>query len=105
HFRYRTALQAALREVSGREWDLHFVTPEGVPPADTVPAPAPTVINQAGPYSQASPSPAAASAGAPGAAGPGTAAPSSNGQRTRIPAQPARTAPVARLEPADDYQI
>ena len=105
HFRYRTALQAALREVSGREWDLHFVTPEGVPPAHTVPAPAPTVINQAGPYSQASPSPAAASAGAPGAAGPGTAAPSSNGQRTRIPAQPARTAPVARLEPADDYQI
>src|SRR5690606_22852021 len=40
HFRYRSTLQALLRDLSGSDWDLHFVTPEGEPPQEVPPGPA-----------------------------------------------------------------
>ncbi|HEY8417548.1 MAG TPA: chromosomal replication initiator protein DnaA [Limnochordales bacterium] len=100
HFRYRAALQAALREVSGTEWDLHFVTPEGVPPADVIHAGAVPPVGF--PQAAVPPVPGAAVPMAPGA---GSAAAVGNGHRPRIPAPPARPAPAPRFEPADDHQI
>ncbi|MFS8664274.1 MAG: chromosomal replication initiator protein DnaA [Limnochordales bacterium] len=94
--RYRSALQAALRAVSGTEWDLHFVTPGGYPP-EAPPAPAAAPLSGARP----GPFPGPTAPGVPLASEPGA-----NGHPpARAAAGPPRANPAPRPEPADDYQI
>ena len=80
YLRYRPALQAALRQVCGAEWDLQFVAPGNAP----APEPSPAVNGQWVPR---------------------TTAPAAHLAPAAHPAPAVRHAPATRIESADDNQI